>query len=213
MNASLTPLKSILEGARTKHYTQGQLLFYAGDTIVENFIVESGIVKIFDIDNKGVEKVLQIVKPPAILPFSCVAPSSESVDWYYGALTDVEVYVFPPGELIRKITTTPQLSAYIINSLVVDNYELMRRVDGMSKTDAKNKIINVLQFFSLHYAKREKQGWKRIEFPITHQLIADIAGITRESTTIQMGVLQKEKIVRTRRPYIEVNMQRMTQDL
>ena len=105
------------------------------------------------------------------------------------------------------MATTPDLSAYIINWLAVETHELMARIDGMSKSDAKNKVLTVLNYFNVYYTGQEKQGWRRIEFPITHQLIADIAGITRESVTIQVGNLQREKIIRTRRPYIEINDQ------
>lgn len=203
----LTPLKLLLENAQSKHYRQGQLLFYAGDTMAENFILKSGIIKVYDINDKGEEKVLQIIKAPALLPIDCLLPDPQVVSWYYSALTDVEVYTFTSEELQNQIATTPDFSAYIINWLAVEAHELMARIDGMSKSDAKNKVLTVLNYFNIYYTSQEKQGWRRIEFPITHQLIADVAGITRESATIQVGNLQREKIIRTRRPYIEINDQ------
>jgi CRP/FNR family transcriptional regulator len=210
MNAALTPLKSLLKGAKLKHYEQGQSLFYAGDAITENYILKSGIVKVFDIDAKGEEKILQIVKAPALLPNDCLLSNPETVSWHYGALTDVEVYVYSPEDLHTQITSSPDLSAYIINWLAVESHELMVRINGMSKSDTKDKIVTVLRFLNVYYTGPEKRGWKRIEFPITHQLIADIAGITRESTTIQMGHLQNEKLIRSRRPYLEINVQRLS---
>ena len=209
MDVALTPLKSLLEGARSKRFEHGQLLFYAGDNITENFVLKTGIVKVFDIDDKGDEKVLQIIKAPAILPLDCLLSVPDTISWHYGAFTDIEVYVFSTEELQAHITTTPHLSAYIINWLAVESHELMVRINGMSKSDAKDKIVTVLNFFNVYYTGPEKRGWKQIEFPVTHQLIADIAGITRESATIQMGHLQKEKIIRSRRPYIEINPLRL----
>jgi len=209
MNAALTPLKSLLKDARLKHFDQGLTFLYAGDTITENYILKSGIVKVFDIDSKGEEKVLQIVKAPALLPIDCLLASPDTVSWQYGALTDVEVCVFSPKELQHQIATIPDLSGYIINWLAVESHELMVRINGMSKSDTKDKIITILRFLNVYYTGPERRGWKRIEFPITHQLIADIAGITRESTTIQLGHLQNEKTIRSRRPYIEINAERL----
>ena len=77
MNAAITPLRSLLKEARIKRFEHGQLLFYEGDHITENFILKSGIVKVFDIDSKGDEKVLQIIKAPAILPLDCL----RKADW------------------------------------------------------------------------------------------------------------------------------------
>lgn len=210
MNAALTPLRSLLKDARLKHFEQGQSIFYAGDVITENYILKSGVVKVFDIDNKGEEKVLQLVKAPALLPLDCLLSSPDTVSWHYGALTDVEVHVFAPEELHSQIMSKPDLSAYIINWLAVESHELMVRINGMSKSDVRDKIITILTFLNVYYTGPEKRGWKRIEFPLTHQLLADIAGITRESTTIQMGHLHDEKIIRSRRPYIEINVGRLT---
>lgn len=209
MDALLTPLKNLLKNARLKHFEQSQTLFYAGDAITENYILKSGIVKVFDIDDKGDEKILQLVKAPALLPIDSLLSSPDTISWHYGALTDVEVYVFSPDELHHEITTTPALCSYMLNWIAVESHELMVRISGMSKSDTRDKILTILHFLNVYYTEPEKRGWKRIEFPITHQLMADIAGITRESTTIQMGHLQNEKIIRSRRPYVEINVERL----
>lgn len=204
MKATLTPLRSLLKEARLKQYEQGQLIFYAGDELAEALILTSGIVKVYDIDTKGQEKVLQIVKAPAILPLDCLLAAPHSVAWQYAALTDVEVAAFSPDELHAHIAKTPDLSLYVVHWLASQSHELLVRIDGMNKTEAKDKIIAVLKFFSVYYSKPAKRGWKQIEFPVTHQLLADIAGLARESVSIQIGNLQKERIVRARRPYLEV---------
>lgn len=209
MNVALTPLRTLLKDAQTKHFEQGQILFYTGDPLAESVILKSGIVKVHDITSKGEEKVVQIVKAPAILPLDLLLSSPENIQWHYSALTDVEAYTFSASELYEHIINAPHLAAYIINWLAVEAHELMVRVDGMSKSDVKSKILTVLAFFEVHYSQAEKRGWKRIEFPVTHQLIADIAGTTRESATLQLGHLQKEKIIRFKRPFIEVNAKRL----
>jgi CRP-like cAMP-binding protein len=209
MNIALTPLKSLLEGARTKQYDDGQLIFYAGDDATEALILTSGIVKVYDIDAKGQEKVLQIIKAPAILPLDCLLNVPRKIGWHYAALTNITAATFSSEELHDQMGKRPHLSSYIINWLAVESHELLVRIDGMSKNDAKDKIITVLRFFNIYYSEPPKRGWRRVEFPVTHQLIADIAGLARESVSIQMGQLQKEKVVRSKRPYIEINDERL----
>lgn len=205
MNVALTPLKTLLEGARHKQYESGQLIFYEGDEATETLILTSGIVKVYDVDTKGQEKVLQVIKAPAILPLDCLLAAPDKIGWYYAALTDVEACTFSPEELHEKMKKNSDLSAYVINWLAVESHELLVRIDGMSKNEAKDKIISVLRFLNTYYSGPLRRGWRRIEFPITHQLIADIAGLTRESVSIQMGHLQKKKIVRSKRPYLEIH--------
>jgi CRP/FNR family cyclic AMP-dependent transcriptional regulator len=209
MNAAYTPLRPLIEGARSKEYEHGQLVLYKGDPSTEVSVLHEGIVKLFDIDDKGQEKVLQIIKAPALLPLDCLFARPDVVSWHYGALTDIKVSVVSPQELQKCLASNTDLSAYVINWLAVESHELLVRINGINKTDAKDKIVAVLRFFAVYYTGPAKRGWKRIEFPVTHQLLADIAGITRESVTIQMGFLQQEKLVRTRRPYLELHDQRL----
>ncbi len=209
MNVAHTPLQSLLQGARSKQYEHGQLILYAGDQSIETLILTSGIVKVYDIDDKGQEKVLQIIQAPAILPLDCLFEAPHAISWYYGALTDINAFVFSPEELHIQINKNPLISSYIINWLANESHELLTRINSMNKTEAKDKIVALLKLFTAYYTGPTKRGWKQIEFPLTHQLLADIAGITRESTTIQMGHLQQEKVVRSRRPYVEVNIERL----
>jgi len=205
MNASLTPLRTLLTKARNKQYGEGQLIFYAGDEVTEALVLTSGIVKVYDIDSKGQEKVLQIIKSPAILPLDCLFAANHPIGWHYAALTNVETSAFSPVELHSEMRKSPDLSIYILNWLAVESHELLVRINGMSKSDVKDKIITLLRFLAVYYSGPLKRGWRRIEFPVTHQLIADITGVARESVTIHMGHLQKEKLVRSRRPYLEIN--------
>lgn len=212
MKATLTPLRSLLKTARLHPYDSGQLIFQPGDLATETLILTTGIIKVYSIDAKGQEKVLQIIKAPAILPLDCLLAAPRPVAWHYAALTDCETATFSPDEFHDHVTKNHDLSIYIINWLATQSHELLVRIDGMSKSEAKDKIIAVLKFFSVYYSKPARRGWKQIEFPITHQLLADIAGLTRESVSIQIGNLQKEKVVRARRPYLEVHEEHLLRD-
>lgn len=209
MKATLTPLRTLLNEAREKHFKRDQLLLYAEDTITEVFILTSGVVKLFDIDDKGQEKILQIIKAPAIIPLDCLFSRPHTIRWFYGALTDVDAFSFSANELHDRIKKNPDLGEYVINWLAIESHELLVRIDGMNKTSAKEKILSVLKFLAVYYSGPDKRGWREIEFPVTHQFLADIAGIARESVSIQMARLQKEKIVKGRRSILKVNDARL----
>lgn len=185
------------------------MIFYAGDPPTEAIILAEGIVKVFDIDDKGQEKVLQIIKAPAILPLDCLPTPPLPIKWHYSALTDVDARVLTPAELQEHMTEDPALSTFIINWLASESHELLTRIDSMSKTDVRAKILAALRFFGIHYTGPDRRGWRRVKFPVTHQLLADITGITRESVTIQMGQLQQEKLIRSKRPYLEIRTEKI----
>lgn len=209
MKATLTPLKYLLKDAREKQYDSGQILLYAGDEITDIYILTSGIIKVYDIDDKGQEKILQLIKAPAILPLNCLLDAPLPVSWYYASLSPVTFSVFPNRHVHEQMNQQPELGTYVINWLATETHELLVRLNGMNKTEANDKIISILKFLRVYYSKPERRGWQRIEFPVTHQLLADMAGLARESVSIQMAQLQKEKIVRSRRPYLEINPEKL----
>jgi CRP/FNR family cyclic AMP-dependent transcriptional regulator len=209
MKAMLTPLKHLLEGAREKQYDSGQLILYSGDEPNELHILTAGIVKVYDIDEKGQEKILQIIKAPAILPLDCLLSAPRPISWYYASLSDVTLSVLPFDSLYSQMKRYPDLNLYIVNWLATETHELLVRIDGMNKTEAKDKILSILKFLRVYYAEPERRGWQRIEFPITHQFLADMAGLARESVSIQMNQLQKDKVVRSRRPFLEVHHEKL----
>lgn len=198
-----------LHGTHPKRFERGQLIVSASDSPQEAFILTDGIVKVFDIDDKGQEKVLQIVKAPAILPLDSLPTPRRPTKWHHSALTRVWAHGFAAHEFHTRIAKNATLATYIINWLTNESHELLLRIDSMSKTDVREKILAVLRFFNTYYTGPDRHGWRRVRFPVTHQLLADITGITRESATIQMGQLQQEKIIRPRRPYLEIHTEKL----
>jgi len=209
MKATLTPLKHLLEGAREKQYEAGQIVLYEGDMATDLQVLTTGIIKVYDIDDKGQEKILQLIKAPAILPLNCLLSSTQPSDWYYASLTNCTVSLFSLEDLHEQMKQRPDLNTYIVNWLATETHELLVRLDGMNKTEAKDKILSILKFLRVYYAGPERRGWQRIEFPITHQFLADMAGLARESVSIQMSQLQKEKVIRSKRPFLELHRDRL----
>lgn len=203
------PLRSLLAHARPKRFASGQLILYEGDESNEPMILTEGVVKVFHVDDKGQEKVLHLLRPPALLPLDCLRGNPQPVAWYYGALTDSEAGVLSLAELHAQLQTNPLLSIHLVHALALESHELLVRINSMSKSEAKDRLVAALRFLEVYYSLPEKWGWKQIEFPVTHQLLADMTGITRESATIQLHHLQEQGIIRPKRPYIELHTQRL----
>jgi len=50
-----------------------------------------------------------------------------------------------------------------------------------------------------------KNGKLVVNFPATHRVIANLVGLTRETTSVQMSKLQKQGVVSTKRSQFVVN--------
>lgn len=203
-------LLPLIEGAREKHISKDQVLFYQGDISQDIYILKSGVVKIHDIDAQGNEKILHLVREPALVPLAFFSGGSTPTHWFYTALTDCAVYVVPRIRILSELQTSNELTMYLMNWFSREVHEIMIRLNSLGKTNAENKLLAALQFLAAQHSTPLRGYWRRVNFPVNHQFLADMAGITRESTALSMKVLQDRKFVRT--PHIgtlEVNLAKL----
>ncbi len=151
----------------------------------------------YDIDDQGNEKIVHILRPPSIFPFSSYLGKSREVMWFYAALSDIETYVISHDEILPRMQEDPVLTYYMLEHAVLDMHELFVRLSSMSKTTTQRKLIAAMKFLGTHHSRSRQNGWRRVDFSVNHQLLADMTGITRESATLAMQQLQKEKLVRS----------------
>jgi CRP-like cAMP-binding protein len=199
-------LDPILTHARRKQIAKGQVILYEGDMTVDVFVLESGIVKIHDIDETGNEKILHLLKRPAVFPFAFFSGNEIPTRWFYTALTDSEINIIPREILANEIETNSKLSLYLMNQFSLEVHEILTRLSSLGKTNTRDKLIAALNFLVVWHSKQWRDDWYRVSFPVSHQLLADMIGITRESTAIAMKELQNEGMVRNPRlTILEIN--------
>lgn len=193
---AFTPLGKLCLGARVKHYPKNQILVYGGDSIPNIYLLKKGVVKLYDIDHQGNEKVLHILKPPSMLPLTALGQSGEDSDWFYSTITDCDVYTVAYDEVQQRVSHDSKLASCLLRQNAEEMHELLVRLSSLGKNDARGKLAYVLRFLAVCHACERHGGWRRISFPVGHQLLADMIGMTRESTASSMKCLRERQIVR-----------------
>jgi CRP/FNR family transcriptional regulator len=192
-------LEKALQSARLKHVPAGQIVLYEGDRPQEVYVVKSGIIKLYDIDDQGNEKLLHLVRTPGVIPFAFFSGMRDPLHWFYSTLTPCDLYVIPARTLQEMARKNGALAEIMANEFSADVHELLVRLSSLSKTNARDKVVAALKFLLASHASERRNNWWRVNFPVSHQLIADLCGITRETAAITMKELQIEKIIRNPR--------------
>jgi CRP/FNR family transcriptional regulator, cyclic AMP receptor protein len=195
-------LDDLLRDSRTKHVHAGQIIAYEGDTPHEVFILKRGVIEVYDIDDQGNEKILHLVGPPSLVPFAFFSSLRQPLKWFYSSLTDCDLCVLSFTELKSMIRGNSALAETLINNFSDEVHELLVRLSSLGKTNAQDKVEAALKFLAFRHATKRHTGWYRVNFVTSHQLIANLCGITRESAAIVMKELQSQRIVRYPKPSI-----------
>lgn len=192
-------LKKMIAGSRVKHVQKGQILEYLGDVPNEIFVLQQGVVKIHNIDDAGNEKVLHLLKPFAVIPFSVFSGHKTPTNWFYTALTDCDLQVLAYDDLQDLMINDGKAAIYLMNWFSREVHEVLVRLDSLGKTSVRDKLTAALKFLAVCHGVERRSGWLRIPFSVNHQLIADMIGVTRESAAMAMKEMSDKGIVRNPR--------------
>jgi len=198
-NLTGTPLDVVLQTAKIRQYPRGQIVLYEGENPSDMYIIKSGAVKIYDIEEDGNEKILHILKSPAVFPEVFFFGRDGQTNTFYTTVADSEVYVIPRTDLETRLEQDSPLAMYCMRWFAQEVMEMLARMSSLQKTSTRNKLIAVLKYLGRRHAIEQRNGWWRVSFPVSHQMLADMVGVTRESTTMVMRDLHKEGFVRTPR--------------
>ncbi len=209
MNELDKELKRLTKGVRIKHFPKGQILLYKDDYPVDIYILKKGIVKIYDEDH-GNQKILHVIKPYAILPFAFFSGGDIPIRWYYSALTECDICVLPYKDFMKQIKSNMELFSNLTRWFSIEVHELLVRLSSMGKTTARAKIIAALKFLAVHHTSKTSSGWHEISFPVNHQLLADMTGVSRERAALIMKNLTDKKVIRNpRQSQLEINLAKL----
>jgi CRP-like cAMP-binding protein len=210
---SSTPIDPLVANAQQRSYPKGQIILYQGDSPPYMFLLKSGEIKIYDIDEQGNEKILYIMRAGSIFPFASYLGRPTEVMWFYAALTDIETYAIAYEDLVPYLQKDPTLVWYLLEKVTTDMHEAFVHIASMSKTTTRPKLVAALKFLGVYHTNQSRSGWRRVNFPVSHQLLADMTGITRESATLVMKQLQDEKITRSPKlGTLEINFVRLVEN-
>ncbi|HEX8762311.1 MAG TPA: Crp/Fnr family transcriptional regulator [Candidatus Saccharimonadales bacterium] len=191
-------ISSMLRTAKLRSYPKGQTILFPEDFTAHLFILKKGAVTMGDIDDQDYQKILHIFGPPALFPMVSFSEDTVRVSWYYTALTDCEVYLLPYDTLKKRLASVEGGTArnLLLQQLLKEVHELLVRVNSFNKTTSFDKLRAALEFLATHHTKTTTTSWQRVTIPITHQILAALTGLTRETVSITLRQMQEQKLVR-----------------
>jgi CRP/FNR family cyclic AMP-dependent transcriptional regulator len=203
-------LQKLLDVARLKRVQKGQVILYVGDPTIEVYLLKSGVVKIYNVDEAGTEKVLHLLRPPLVMPFAFYSGTDTMTYWYYGALIDCDLYVLTRRSLERLMERDPETLHFLVRNFADEVHDVMERLESLGKSDSSVKLLLALRYLANFHSESRRGGWCRIAFPVNQQLLADMTGVSRETVSMAMKLLYDNKIVRSPRlTTLEINVDRL----
>lgn len=188
-------LETFLTGSPVRKFRKDELLVQQEDELRQTFVVKTGAVRCYDISLDGNQQLIWIVSAGELFPASAPLEAEVKAQFFYSAFVDSEVYVVNRRRLLSFLHSHPGALLEIYADINHKLADLQYRVDAATKPKAREKILHTLAFIADRFKSRHVGQRVEVSLPLTHQDIADLVGLTRETTTATLNTLRDEGFV------------------
>lgn len=169
-------------------------ILHKGEEASVVYYLKSGIIKQSSVSPQGQETIITFYKPGAFFPLIW-AVQNTPVPYDFQALTNGYGWKAPKEAVIEFIKTNPEVSFSLTTRLLSGLEGLSRKVEFALQASAKVRVYETLLTLAYRFGK-ESDGHIIIDLTLTHQQIADLTGLTRETVSRELSSLQEKGVLR-----------------
>ncbi len=204
----LEDLKRQFPDLTSRVYSAGEIILYQGELPRSVFILSSGLIKMYSISPGGEERIVDFRTPGEVLANSWVFGNATSTIYYYQALQECVVYEVPKSVFLEYIHNR-KAAGEMLASLATQYTASLIRITSLEQARAHDKILYTFYYLLQRFGKEIVPGWYTIQLSLTHQMIADLVGLTRETTAVELNIIKKTKVLSYKRQKYLVHKNRL----
>jgi CRP-like cAMP-binding protein len=187
-------MAKLFAGSRVRTSPKNQLIQYEGDRLTHVYLIEAGYVKVYTILDSGDMRTLLILGPGDIFPMVLATTDewdTHEIRNFYQSLTDAKLRVVESSELKHKIDSVPAIKDLYYQYVTYTNRVILNQLEIMKSKKAVNKILSLLPYLINKLGQQIRPNVYQLRIKLSHQEIADLSGVTRETTTSLIKKLEK----------------------
>jgi CRP/FNR family transcriptional regulator len=187
------------------------MILYQGEVPGAAFVVKSGIVKAYNISAQGDEKPIAFSTEQELLAPAWIFGKATSALYFYQAHTDCVVYSLPRDELMNIAKRDPEILYTLLDRFVTLNTAGSLQLHALEHSKAADKILHMLFYLCQVHGEEMEDGTTQITLPLTQQDLANLLGLTRETTGIELLKLKRDGLLTLHRKRYRLDQQKLLQ--
>lgn len=171
------------------------ILIYQGEVPRQAYVVKSGAFKAYHLNKMGEEQITGFRTAGDVFPETWLFGQTSSALYYYEALEDSVVYSVEKSSFMELVNSSPELQRQMLDYFVNNYTSLLMQINALEQSRAAEKLLLMLYYLRFRYGKEVKPGEFHLGISLTHTTLAGLLGLTRETTTIELGRLKRKEII------------------
>lgn len=196
MNYYMDELFSLPPTQSTKRTIKKRtILLYQGEIPRQAYVVHKGAVKVYRLGRNGDEQIVGFRMPGDIFPETWLFGKTSSALYYYEAMEDCEIITAERSVLLDHIKKSPRLTEGILNYFINSHSAQLLQITALEQSRAADKLLLMLYYLMFRYSNETSTGNFELRFHLTHTVMGNLTGLTRETTSVELGKLRRKGVV------------------
>lgn len=186
-------LREFFSKFKKYHYKKGEVILRGGDNPQGVYFIDKGYVRDYSISKDGEELTLIIFKPQDFFPMQWVFNNNPN-SHYFDAMSAVELWRCPKEDFINFIEENPEIFFELTSHITLRLGGILQRMEYLAFGNAYEKVASILMICADRFGKKER-GEIVIQLVLSHRDIANLLGLTRETTSIEIKKLERKGLI------------------
>lgn len=201
---------TILEPASiVRRYPKKRTILFQGETPKSVQIIRSGIVKVYGITSDGVQRTVTLLGAGDVFPTSWAFEKTEKAIYYYEAVSECTILATPREVFLRAVDQNSELKSQIFETYMSHYIAATMHIYALEHSHAEDKLVYILLYLATRFGVPTEEGKTRINLRLSHQDIAEMVGITRETAAVELHKLKKKGYIQYQRFIYHVDMDKL----
>ena len=200
--------KQKLSSYPVREIPRNRPLLFQGEIPSMVFYVVEGIVKLYNITSDGEEKIVGYESRGGFLPIEWLFGRAPVSLYYCDTFTDCQLVRVPKAELLEILKADGSASLSLLERSVSMYIGSTMHLHALEQSKVRQKLLAILQYLVLRFGVKIDKDHTRIDLRLTHQEMANLLGVTRETISTELGKLSKEGVVKVENSEYTVNTDR-----
>ncbi len=196
-------LRKIMEITVEKKYKKNTYIYFEGEKGNSMHIIKSGKVKIVSNSETGRENIIatfaegDFFGEMALIDEECTRSASVQ------AMEDMETHVIYKEDFIELLKSSFPIMMRLLSTFNKRIRSLNKKIDILTYEDVYARFLNTIYDLISKYGVRRGKAIL-IDLSLTHQELANMLGVTRETASRILGRLKKAGIIQVEQKKIVV---------
>lgn len=200
-NSRRDPISALFDDGLIRNYEKGEMVAMSDEKHEDIYMVKSGYVKSYTIDQTGRYNLLMINGAEDIFPVHILFNKHES-GVFYEAMTPVVVAKISRESFLRAISTQPKVSLAILRKTMSALRNYRDRLENLEIAQARLRVIYRLVYLARVFGLPSKGKHIIITVPVNYQDLADSLNMARETVNREVRQLVRQGLVMKRKNYM-----------